>query len=144
MRRAKTVKAAKSPKCREMTYFEDEIPATSELASVPPETNAFSRRVIGIAIAHRRMRPGLPEEAHERAMAIDFDECGIRYARQHRIPVAHKGTVVCSIKLDFLVEGRLVIEVKSLEVLSAIDTRQVVRYPGRAERCPIELFFVSL
>jgi GxxExxY protein len=109
--------------------YDEEIPPYGDLVQPPEETNILAREVIGICIEiHRELGPGLPEEAYELALMMEFDARGIRYQRQHRIEVQYKGRVVARVRLDFLIESRLVLEVKSCEALTRIDRRQVVRY----------------
>lgn len=109
--------------------YEEEIPPYGDLVQPPEETNVLARRVIGICIeVHRELGPGLPEDAYERALAIEFDANGIRCVRQYRVAVQYKGVVVANVRLDFLLESILVLEVKSCETLTRIDRRQVMRY----------------
>lgn len=109
--------------------YDDEIPPYGDLVQPPAETNELAHRVLGICIeVHRELGPGLPELAYERALAIEFDRQGVRYSRQHRIEIQYKGIVVATVKVDFVIEERLVLEVKSVDVLSPIDRRQVMRY----------------
>jgi GxxExxY protein len=109
--------------------YEDEIAPYAEFAQPSEAINQLARRVIGIAIAvHKALGPGLPEEAYERALAIDFDEHGISYVRQHRITIEYKGRIVAHVRLDFLIESSLVLEAKSCACLTPIDRRQVLRY----------------
>ncbi|MGB7159353.1 MAG: GxxExxY protein [Tepidisphaeraceae bacterium] len=99
------------------------------LAEPSEAINLLSRRVIGICIdIHRALGAGLPEEAYEEALAMEFEARGIRFERQLRIPIHYKGRCVARVRLDFLIESMLVLETKSVEALTAIDRRQVIRY----------------
>ena len=70
---------------------DDEIAPYGNLVQPPEETNLLSRQVLGICIEiHRELGPGLPEEAYELALMMEFDARGIRYERQHRIEVQYK------------------------------------------------------
>jgi GxxExxY protein len=109
--------------------FDDEASPYGDLAQPSEEINALAHRVIGIAIAvHRELGPGLPEIAYENALAIEFKELGISVRRQYRLVVEYKGQPVASVRVDFLIEDKLVLEVKSVEALHPIDRKQVVRY----------------
>ena len=109
--------------------YEQEIPPYGDLVQPPEEVNELARVVIGICLdVHRELGPGLPEEAYERAVAMEFDPRGIRYRRQDRVVVCYKGKPVTSVRLDFLIEEKLVLEVKSCAAIAAIDRKQVVRY----------------
>ncbi len=109
--------------------FDDEHSPYSELAQPSEEINSLAHRVIGIAITvHRELGPGLPEIAYENALAIEFQDHGICFRRQLRLVVEYKGQPVASVRVDFLIEEKLVLEVKSVETLHPIDRRQVIRY----------------
>jgi GxxExxY protein len=61
-------------------------------------------------------------------MCLEFDRQGVRYRRQHRVEVHYKGVRVASVIVDFVIEEKLVLEVKSVELLTPIDRHQVTRY----------------
>ncbi|HEV2296060.1 MAG TPA: GxxExxY protein [Tepidisphaeraceae bacterium] len=108
---------------------DDEISPYAMLAEPSEEINQLSRRVIGICIGiHRALGAGLPEEAYEEALSMEFDVQGIRYERQYRIPILYKGRCVARVRLDFLIDSMLVLEAKSVDALTPIDRRQVLRY----------------
>jgi GxxExxY protein len=112
-----------------MMAYEEEIPPYGDLLQPPAEVNELARVVIGIALeVHRELGAGLPEEAYERGLAMEFDARGTRCRRQHRIVVCYKGKPVTSVRRDFLVEEKLVLEAKSCEAITPIDRKQVVRY----------------
>jgi GxxExxY protein len=109
--------------------YDEEIPPYGDVVQPPAETNELAHRVLGICIeVHRELGPGLPEAAYEKALAMEFDRHGVKYSRQHRIEVKCKGVVVAIVAVDFVIEEKFVLEVKSVEVLTRIDRRQVMRY----------------
>jgi len=109
--------------------YDQEISPWEQFAQASQAINDLAHRVIGVAIeVHRELGPGLPEEAYEKALAFEFDSQGISYSRQHCLEVPYKGIVVAKVRLDFLIESKLVLEVKSCDCLGPIDRRQVVRY----------------
>ena len=109
--------------------YEEEISPHGTLADVPGYVNELSHRVIGICIGiHRELGAGLPEEAYEKALAIDLAAAGIRFEQQYRVEVSYKGVCVARVRLDFLIESALVLEAKSVESLTPIDRKQVLRY----------------
>jgi GxxExxY protein len=110
-------------------HFEDEPTIYADRPQPSEEINELARRVIGIAIElHRELGPGLPEEAYEEALAIEFEVRGITYQRQLSIVVEYRGRPVCRVRLDFLIESKLVLEVKSCEVVTPIHRKQTLRY----------------
>lgn len=102
-------------------FFENE--------SVDPELNRISRMVIGAAIAiHRELGPGHPEEVYERAMEVEFKHLGVAYSRQHSYALLYRGVAVGSGRLDFLVEGKVVVELKAIEAIGPVHRAQVLAY----------------
>jgi len=109
--------------------YEQEIPPYGDLPEPPKEMDALARTVIGIGIeVHRELGPGLPEEAYEGAMCVEFDSRGILYERQKLVEIVYKGVVVAKGRIDLLVEGKLIVEVKSCDTLIAVHRMQVIAY----------------
>ena len=90
----------------------------------------ITEKIIGSAIeVHRYLGPGLLESTYERCLAKEFDLQNIRYERQKVCPLTYKGLVLEEgYRIDFLVEDEVVLEIKSLEALSATHDAQVLTY----------------
>ena len=89
----------------------------------------LAHEVIGCAIeVHRHLGPGFLESVYEEALAIEFRMRGIPYERQKVIAVSYKDSPVGEGRLDFLVGGRLVVELKAVEALAPIHRAQVISY----------------
>ena len=98
--------------------YEDEPHPNSDLMPVSEELNQLSRVVIGAAIeVHRHLGPGLPEEVYERAMDVELSIRGIPFERQKPVEVVYKGVVVGRGKIDLLVGGKLIVEIKTVDSL---------------------------
>ena len=109
--------------------YDEEIPPYGDLAEPPEELDRLARAVIGAAIeVHREFGPGLPEEAYEGAMAIELTARGIPFERQKRIEIVYKGVVVATGRIDLVVGGKLVVEIKSCETLVALHRMQTLSY----------------
>ncbi len=104
------------------------------------ELNALTDSVIGAAIeVHRQLGPGLLESAYQRALAHEFRLRGIPFEEQRTCPISYKELIIDgACRLDFLVDGRLVVEMKAVDVLEEVHTAQVLTYLKFAE-CPIGL-----
>ena len=86
-------------------------------------------QVIGAAIeVHRILGPGFLESVYEEALAIEFDLRGIPYERQKPIVLEFKGHNVGDSRLDFLVGGELVVELKAVESIHPIFPAKVIHY----------------
>lgn len=86
--------------------------------------------IIGAAIAvHRRTGPGLLESAYQSCLATEFTDRGIRFLPQYPIRVVYKGIEVeCGYRADFLVEGRVILELKAVDAIHPIHIAQVITY----------------
>jgi GxxExxY protein len=94
-----------------------------------PEADILARRVIGCAIeVHRTLGPGYLEALYEEALSLEFGLRGIPFERQKPILVAYKGRRLGEGRLDFLVGGRLIVELKAVEKLAPIHKAQVLSY----------------
>ena len=94
------------------------------------ELNAISGRIIGAAMeVHRQLGPGLLESAYETCLAYEMELRGIDFRRQQPLPVGYKGVRLdCGYRLDFVVEGCVVVELKAVEKLDPIHEAQLLTY----------------
>jgi len=78
---------------------------------------------------HSEIGPGLLESAYEAFVAAALRELGLEVEAQKAVPVSYRGTAIRdAFRVDLLVERRLVIEVKSLERLAPVHTKQLLTY----------------
>lgn len=93
------------------------------------ENDALTHAVIGSAIeVHRLLGPGLLESIYEEAQCHEFGLRGIRFERQKAVDVIYKDIVIKGQRLDLLVEGTLIVEIKSLGTLPEVAMAQVLSY----------------
>ena len=92
--------------------------------------NDLSHRVLGLCLeVHRELGPGLLESAYEEALAYEFTQSGLTFERQKEMPLHYKGVSLnCGYRLDFLVEGELILELKAANGLSPIHYAQLLTY----------------
>ena len=90
----------------------------------------FSEKIIGAFIeVHRHLGPGLLESAYEQCVCHELSLLGLPFERQRAVPVAYKGVLLnCGYRLDIVVSGRLIIEIKAVERLLPIHKAQVLTY----------------
>lgn len=102
--------------------------------------NDLSRRVIGLAMeVHRELGPGLLESAYEEALAYELTQASIRFVRQQDTPLLYKGTKLdCGYRLDLVVEGTLIVELKTVGELLPIHHAQLLTYL-KLQRQPLGL-----
>lgn len=93
------------------------------------ELNELSRRVIGAAIeVHRVLGPGYLESVYEEALAVELTLQGVACDRQMPMSIEYKGRAVGEGRLDLLVNGALVVELKTVEQLLPIHHAQLLSY----------------
>jgi GxxExxY protein len=90
----------------------------------------LTRSIIGAAIeVHKLLGPGLLESAYEDCLCHEFALRKISFEKQKPIPLVYKGTKLeCGFRLDLLVEGRVVVELKSVDGLGPIHEAIVLTY----------------
>lgn len=94
-----------------------------------PELNRITKAAIGAAIeVHRVLGPGYLESVYQKSLEIEFRQRGIVASPQHPVALQYKGELVGEGFLDFLVEGKVVMELKAVEMLAGIHTAQVISY----------------
>ncbi|MGE3076898.1 MAG: GxxExxY protein [Dehalococcoidia bacterium] len=97
--------------------------------SATVEDEGAAAAVIGAAIeVHRALGPGFLESVYEEALATEFRLREIPFIRQPVVEIGFKGHRVGEQRLDFLVCGCLIVELKAVESLAPIHTAQVVSY----------------
>ncbi len=78
---------------------------------------------------HRDIGPGLLESVYEVLLAEYLKDRGLRVARQVRVPIVHKGQELEeAFRADIIVEGKLLLELKSAERISVVHPKQVLTY----------------
>jgi GxxExxY protein len=91
---------------------------------------ALSHQIIGAAIeVHRLIGPGLLESVYESALCKELRLKGLTVDRQVSVPVNYKGEILdCHVKLDLLVGGTVIVEVKAVETLMYVHKAQLLTY----------------
>jgi GxxExxY protein len=92
--------------------------------------DAVGRQIIDAAIkVHRALGPGLLGSSYEVCLEHELNSRGLRVARQVPVPIVYEGIrLECGYRLDLVVNGEIVIEVKSVEMLLPLHTAQVLTY----------------
>jgi GxxExxY protein len=90
----------------------------------------LTHKIIGAAIeVHRTLGPGLLESAYEECLARELVLQGIKFERQKAVPVVYKDVKLESgYRLDFLVESRVVVELKAVELIAPVHEAIVLTY----------------
>jgi GxxExxY protein len=90
----------------------------------------LSNKVLGCAIeVHRQLGPGLLESAYEHCLAYELANAKIPFKVQVELPVQYKEIRLdCGYRMDLLVDGRLIVELKSVDQLLKIHEAQILTY----------------
>ena len=92
--------------------------------------NQVSEAVIGAAIeVHRTLGPGLLKSAYEECLCRELALRGVSFRRQAPLPLTYKGVKIeAGYRLDLLVEGQLVVEIKAVEAIHEVHAAQLLTY----------------
>lgn len=95
-----------------------------------PAIDALTELVIGAAIAvHRALGPGLLESIYRDALVIELTALGVKVQTEVSVPVFYRGQRIRGdLKIDVLVDGRLIVEIKAVDRLQPIFQAQVISY----------------
>ena len=93
------------------------------------DLDSLAHATIGAAIeVHRALGPGYLESVYEEALAIELSLRGIAFVRQAEIAIQYKQREVGKGRIDLMIEQRLIVELKAVEVLNEIHRAQVISY----------------
>jgi len=92
--------------------------------------NQTGEQILGCALrVHRRLGPGLLENAYEACLSHELAKAGLEHKRQLPLPIIYDGVRIdLGYRLDLLVEDRVVVEVKAVDALAAIHRAQLLSY----------------
>ncbi len=80
-----------------------------------------TEQIIAAAIrVHRALGPGFLESIYEEALAVEFALSGIQFVRQYTVPLFFRDHQIGEHRLDFLVEGKIIVELKAVSRLEDI------------------------
>ena len=90
----------------------------------------LTKEIIGAAIeVHRALGPGLLESAYEVCLCHELTLRGISFSSQVHLPVKYKDVRLdCGYRIDVCVEERVVVELKSVEVITDLHKAQLLTY----------------
>jgi GxxExxY protein len=93
-------------------------------STLPPALEDLTRRTIGALLAvHCELGSGMSEGVYAAA-----DAPGIPFESEKLLPVKYRGQLVGYHRMDLLIDGQLVVEIKSVECLHPVHVAQVVTY----------------
>ena len=93
------------------------------------DVDAVSGRIIGAAIrVHRRFGPGLLESVYKSSLGHELVQEGCQVEMEKSIRLDHEGLRIRAFVADLLVDGLVIVEVKSVSKLAPVHASQVLTY----------------
>lgn len=92
--------------------------------------NDLTGQIIGAVIeVHRELGPGLLESAYQACLERELSLCKLNFEREKSLPVNYKGIRLdCGYRLDFIVENKVVVELKAVEAIQPVHEAQLITY----------------
>jgi GxxExxY protein len=72
--------------------------------------------------------PGLLESVYESAVAVELEHQGVLFKRQAKFPVYYRGVLIGTYFADFCVDGKIILELKSVKCLLPVMKAQLINY----------------
>lgn len=92
--------------------------------------NEIAKIVIGYAInVHKKLGPGLLESSYEECLVYEINKTGLRVERQKALPLIYEEVKLdVGYRIDLLIEGKVIIELKAVEFLNDVHLAQILTY----------------
>jgi GxxExxY protein len=92
--------------------------------------NELSRKIIGCAMkVHTELGPGLLENAYEECLFYELQQAGFNVLKQKALPLVYCGVKLdAGYRIDLLVESKVVIEVKAVDIFNDVHMAQIITY----------------
>jgi len=93
-----------------------------------PES-ALTGKIIGCAMeVHKFLGNGFQEVIYQRALAIEMSSQGLTFSREHEMEIFYKGKNIGKRRVDFFVEGKIMVELKAVIQLENVHLAQAINY----------------
>ncbi|MEJ7830440.1 MAG: GxxExxY protein [Segetibacter sp.] len=93
-----------------------------------PESE-LTGKIIGCCMeVHRTLSNGFQEVIYQRALAIEMNRNKITYSREHEMQIFYKGEDIGTRRVDFFIEGKIMLEIKAIIRLEDVHLAQAINY----------------
>ena len=93
------------------------------------DINELTHKIIGCAMeVHNHLGNGFQEVVYQRALSIELNMQGVEHIREQEMPLQYKGYDVGTRRVDFFVEGKVMVEIKAIEKLEDVHKAQAINY----------------
>ena len=105
-------------------------PQNAQINTDLEELNGISYKIIGSAFkVHKELGPGLLESTYEACFYYELNNAGLFIERQKDLPlIYHEVKLDAGYRIDLLVEGKIVIEIKSVDTIAPVHKAQILTY----------------
>jgi GxxExxY protein len=102
----------------------------SKFAPIPQELDDFGKKIVDAAFTvHKNLGPGLLEKVYELCFCHELTKRNLAYKRQIDIPIVYDGLVFNEgLRLDVIVEDKVICELKALETVNPIWDAQILSH----------------
>ncbi len=99
-------------------------------APLPPYVNKFARETVDAVFSvHTNLGPGLLESVYEACLMHELARRGLHVERQVPFPVVYDTVRLdCGFRVDVIVEGKIILELKSVDAIHPIHSAQLLTY----------------
>lgn len=92
-------------------------------------------KIIELAIkVHKKLGPGFIEKIYEKALALEFKKADMEVLSQKVIRVEYEGALLGEQKVDFIIDGKVIVELKSVNELNDLHQAQILSYLKTANK----------
>lgn len=93
------------------------------------DINELTHKIIGCAMqVHRVLGNGFQEVIYQRSLAIEFRYAGLEFEREKEMQIYYRDEEVGTRRVDFFVEGKVMVEIKAIEKLEDVHKAQAINY----------------
>ena len=98
--------------------------------------NAIAKEVVDAAFRiHTTLGPGLLESVYDTVLAYELGRRGLRTVRQQAIPVVYENVRIdAGFRADLVVEDKVIVEIKSVELLAPVHKKELLTYLRLADK----------
>jgi GxxExxY protein len=93
------------------------------------DINELTHKIIGCAMqVHRSLGNGFQEVIYQRALAIEMRYAGLEFDREKEMQIFYREEEIGTRRVDFFVEGKVMVEIKAIEKLEDVHKAQAINY----------------
>ena len=98
--------------------------------------NEIAKQVVDAAYkVHKILGPGLLESAYQAALFFELQSRGLHLVREQPVPVVYDGVAIDEgFRADLIVEDKVIVELKSVEVIARVHKKQLLTYLRLADK----------